>query len=110
MLVLSMTVMSSYADNIPLVKKGEPNDYDDRGRSSIAGLNASFEDECISVCYYQNTNHKVQVVTLDGDIIIDELVSYGQTSFIDVSELSPGEYILNVYAFGCWWTGTFYIE
>lgn len=29
---------------------------------------------------------------------------------VDISSLPSGRYRVDIYAFGCWWTGTFYIE
>lgn len=72
--------------------------YDDQNRT----LTICFSDETASCVYiYSSTSHAP---------MIQENVILGYRTQVDASSLPIGEYIIEIYAFDCWWIGYFEID
>lgn len=83
------------------------------GRSVVIDeITALLDNNSLSFSVTSASNLSVYVYSQSNPWIpvLEQTVMTAEPYTIDISNLIPGNYVLNVYAFGCWWTGTFYIE
>ncbi|MCQ2072215.1 MAG: DUF3244 domain-containing protein [Bacteroidaceae bacterium] len=109
--LMLLSVISVFADQIPLARQYSPNDRDERERYENLNVRASLDNTTIFVNYSQIISSSIEVVDLETGIVVAH-ENCDSTSFtdIDISILTNGHYKLQISAFGYLWVGYFDVD
>lgn len=108
--LLTLTVNAFSDNNIPLVKDEPPSERSkERERdasgivtASIDGVTIALDLSFLAECEYCVTDSSTDAVICSGRFRAGAI-----TVFNMPAGTPAGTYRLSVYAYGCWWTGTF---
>lgn len=105
-------LVPAWSEGLTIDLKREENNLNGGGRSVLFIPVASICGGTLSVVLSEITQTCVQITveTSSQATIVNESFELSDNIIMDVSSLSSGNYHLRVYAFGCWWTGTFFVE
>jgi len=73
---------------------------------------ASIDESVLTVSFCNQITSRITVYSSDDSetMLYSNYYRSADSVQADLSSLSTGSYVVEIYAYGKWWTGTFYIE
>ena len=101
-----------FADNIDLRKEEDPNEHKNQHERTVTSeVTASIDGSTITLdlTVITGVEYRVTDVSTSTEICYGRFPAGATTEFDLPANTPSGTYSLEVYAYGCWWTGTFVI-
>lgn len=108
MLCMSLSVGAIDVDLVKVDPSSDP--LPPESRSEISTLTASIDEQVLTVLFSELTTSQIVVKDSANLTVFNQTYSPAYSAQADLTSLPAGEYVVEIYAFGEWWTGDFEIE
>lgn len=107
-ILLAAPIFAKDSEIILRIKPGEPS----TGSRSENVVTASINEQVLTVSFTDSTASSI-VVYEESDpntVLFSQDYAPAYSAQADLTSLTTGDYVVEIYAFGTWWIGSFCIE
>ena len=113
LLLLSAIISLPLAAEDEIILKGKTGNETGGARTGFNGtINASIDEGVLTVSFSNQISSRITVYSSDDSetTLYSNYYTSADSVQADLSSLSSGSYVVEIYAYGKWWTGTFEID
>lgn len=106
-----LTTLPLIAEDVVII--GIKGENETGARTGFNGtINASIDEGVLTVSFSNQISSRITVYSSDDSetMLYSNYYTSADSVQADLSSLSSGSYVVEIYAYGKWWTGTFEID